>query len=194
MRIETLINQLLSLDSNTTPYLKKLQGKSLEIIILTVEKTFFVSFTKTGINLTFVKPTVIDVIIQGPIKAFINLAITKNPHQSAQLGLSFEGDFSTVETVQQLFLFLDIDWEEVLSFWTGDIIAHQVGQFAHYTKKRNAALLENTTKSISEYLQEEAAILPTRIEVNHFMDKIDLLRADTDRLEARLEQCFGIIP
>ena len=188
MRIETIINHALKLDPNAAHHLKKLQGKALEIIILSVEKTFFVHFSETGLQLTFVKPDTIDVTIQGPIKAFINLAFTKNPHQAAQLGLSFSSDFNTVEAAQQLFLSLDIDWEEAIAPWTGDIVANQIGQFSRHTKIRSSTFLENTAASISEYLKEESLLLPTTVEVNNFMDKVDMLRADVDRFEARLEQ------
>lgn len=183
-----IINHALALDPNAAGYLKKLQRKCLAITILSLEKTLFVLFLETGIKLTLIKPETIDVTIKGPIKAFINLAITKNTHQSAQMGLSFEGDFNTVEAAQQLFLSLDIDWEEAIAPWTGDIVAHQIGQFACLAKKRHAALLDNTLNSVADYLKEESKILPTPVEINHFMNQVDVLRADVDRLEARLLQ------
>jgi ubiquinone biosynthesis protein UbiJ len=170
-----------------------LWGKSLEFTILTIEKTFFVCFSEINgeIKLTFVKPNTIDVSIRGPIKAFINLALTKNAHQSAQLGLSFQGDFDTIEAAQQLFLSLDIDWEEALSHWTGDITAHQLGQFARHAKIRSTSLLKNTAESMGDYLKEEARILPTTVEIDDFIDKVDILRADADRIEARLQKLCG---
>jgi ubiquinone biosynthesis protein UbiJ len=189
MQIDTIVNRALALDPNAMRHLKKLHGKCLEIFLQDFEKTFFMSFTEGGIQFTLIKPDSPEkssVRISGPIRAFIKLARTKNPHQSAQLGLSFEGDFNTVEVIQQLFLSLDIDWVEATSFWTGDIMAHQLGQFVQHAKKINVQLLKNTTESISEYLQEESLILPTRIEVNRFIDQVDVLRADVDRLNARL--------
>jgi ubiquinone biosynthesis protein UbiJ len=196
MQIDTIVNRALALDPNAMRQLKKLQGKCLEIFLQDFEKTFFMYFIETGIQLTLTKPEnpeKSDVRIIGPIKAFVNLALTKNPHQSAKLGLSFEGDFNTVEATQQLFLSLDIDWVEATSFWTGDIMAHQLGQFVQHTKTRNVQLLKNTAESISEYLQEESLILPTRIEINRFMDQVDVLRADVDRLNTRLELLYGEI-
>ncbi len=186
MLIEKMINHALDLDPHAASYLHKLQGKSLAITLRTPPKTFFVSFTEIGIKLRLTPPEIIDATISGPLKAFINLAITKNSHQSAQMGLSFEGDFNTVEAMQQLFLSLDIDWEEALSPWTGDIMAHQLGKLSKQTKKKGAERLSNTLESLSDYLKEESLILPTPIEVEEFMDQVDHLRADVDRLEARL--------
>ena len=72
-------------------------------------------------------------------------------------------------------------------------MAHQLGKFAQHTKTRNVQLLKNTAENISEYLQEESLILPTRIEINRFMDQVDVLRADVDRLNTRLELLYGEI-
>lgn len=191
MKIDTLVNRVLALDPNSARYLKKLQNKCLEICLQDVEKTFFVYFTNRGIQLALKKidhmENASDVHIRGPIKAFINLLLTKNTHQAAQRGLSFEGDFNTIEAAQQLFLSFDIDWTEAISPWTGDILAYQLEKVVRYTQKRNSQLLKNTAESLTEYIQEESLILPTRIEVNHFMDQVDVLRSDADRLNARLE-------
>lgn len=189
-KIATLVNYALALDPNAARYLKKLESNYLEIFFEDIEKTFFIYFTKVGIQFSLRKPNNLentDVRIYGSIKAFINLLLTKNPHQAAQLGLSYEGDFSTVEAAQQLFLSLDIDWVEAISPWTGDILAHALGQFVQHTKQKSRQLLKNTKESTTEYLQEESLILPTRMEVNHFMDQVDVLRSDVDRLDARLK-------
>jgi ubiquinone biosynthesis protein UbiJ len=38
---------------------------------------------------------------------------------------------------------------------------------------------------VSEYLQEESRITPTKIEVERFLNAVDALDADIERLEAR---------
>jgi ubiquinone biosynthesis protein UbiJ len=39
---------------------------------------------------------------------------------------------------------------------------------------------------VVEYLQEEGRDLPTRVEVDEFLEGVDRLRDDTERLEAKL--------
>ena len=39
-----------------------------------------------------------------------------------------------------------------------------------------------------EYLQEESRLTPADAEVRHYLDAVDTLRLDTDRLEARLKR------
>jgi ubiquinone biosynthesis protein UbiJ len=40
--------------------------------------------------------------------------------------------------------------------------------------------------NVSDYLKEESLILPDQSQVNNFLSAVDTLRADTDRLEARI--------
>ena len=41
---------------------------------------------------------------------------------------------------------------------------------------------------LTEYLQEEARVVPTRMGLEAFMDDIDTLRSDVDRLAARVDR------
>jgi ubiquinone biosynthesis protein UbiJ len=41
---------------------------------------------------------------------------------------------------------------------------------------------------LSEYLQEESRIVPAKPEIEAFMDGVDILRSDVDRLHARVER------
>jgi ubiquinone biosynthesis protein UbiJ len=41
---------------------------------------------------------------------------------------------------------------------------------------------------VAEYLQEEGRDVPTRVEVDEFLEDVDRLRDDTERLEARLSR------
>ena len=42
------------------------------------------------------------------------------------------------------------------------------------------------TTNVVEFLQEEGRDVPTRVEVEEFLEGVDHLRDDADRLEARL--------
>jgi ubiquinone biosynthesis protein UbiJ len=42
--------------------------------------------------------------------------------------------------------------------------------------------------SFSEYLREEAHILPDKIQIDDFMSDVDKVKADIDRLEARINR------
>lgn len=187
--METIFNRALSLNPRTPFYLNKLDNKSLMIKIDTffTTKIFFLIWSKQGIRQVNDLETFPDATIAGPLKAFLNFTLTRNPRSATQLGLTFSGDTETLEYTQQLFSTLSIDWEEYLSQWTGDILATQISQLWRTMKKTNQAWFNNTKQSLGEYLKEELKVLPTRVEINHFLDTVDALRTNVDRLEARLD-------
>lgn len=183
-QIQIIINKALSLDPCAYNSLKKLQGKILKLEIQNTSMTFFIQFTDSGIQFidTQIEPSI---TVQGPLTAFLNLAITRNSHQAAQKGLFISGDLQAGELIQTLFLSLNIDWEEWLSEKVGDVLAHQIGQFVHHSKKRHVQRFQNLSYSLSEYLKEEIHLLPTVDEVSDFLNQVDILRAEGDRLEAK---------
>lgn len=47
---------------------------------------------------------------------------------------------------------------------------------------------QSLQQSLSEYLREEAQLLPDKIQIEDYMQAVDKLRADCDRLEARIKR------
>jgi len=194
MFIETIINRAIALDARTPLRLETIQSKCLALIIKKnstilegiAHKQFFVYFTNTGIQLCKTTHIIHDATIKGPLKAFINMALTKNLRSAAQLGLVFEGDPKLLEDIKTLFFSLDIDWEELLAQWTGDIFANQFNTGIKYIKNRFNTLFKSSMESLSEFLKEETQLFPHRYEVEDFINSVDRLRAYTDRLEARI--------
>ena len=45
---------------------------------------------------------------------------------------------------------------------------------------------DSFSQNVAEYLQEEGRDVPTRVELEEFLESVDHLREATDRLEARL--------
>lgn len=91
---------------------------------------------------------------------------------------------------------VEIDWEELLARGLGDIPAHEIGNLLRevgaWARRSGDAL----RRDVSEYLQEEARVVPTRIELEGFLDDVDRLRSDVDRLEARIRrlEAQGAVP
>ena len=69
----------------------------------------------------------------------------------------------------------------------GDVAAHQIGNVARtafgFARRARDTLLQN----VAEYLQEEGRDVPSRTEAEEFLQGVDRLRDDVDRLEARLK-------
>ena len=99
--------------------------------------------------------------------------------------IRIDGDVELASRLRELFMNIDIDWEEIASKYVGDAVAYQLGVFSRRFKKYKQRSVENFRLDVSEYLQEESRLVPTKVELEKFYNDVDQLEADLDRLEAR---------
>lgn len=186
-----LLNHALSYDTNASVSLQKLEDACIQIEI--ENYNIFILFDMGEILLSTEYFDAPNTIIRGPISAFLTLLLFKNLREAANLGLRIEGDTSIGETLQSLFFSLDIDWEAWLSTYVGDTVAYQLGDAIGATREKTQGLLNKTSEKTREYLQSEGKYMPTPIETQAFLNDVDKLRANMDRLEARLKNLeYGI--
>jgi ubiquinone biosynthesis protein UbiJ len=102
--------------------------------------------------------------------------------------LKIEGDVELANQLRSIFMQVEIDWEEVASKYVGDAAAHQLGLVANRFKDYGKRSVDNFRMDISEYLQEESRILPTKVEIDRFMNDVDDFDARIQRLEARMQR------
>jgi ubiquinone biosynthesis protein UbiJ len=98
-----------------------------------------------------------------------------------------DGDAELAQRFRELALLLRPDLEEELSLVLGDVPAHQLGRFARaafgWTRKAAAT----TVRNLAEYLGHERRDLVPRSEAEQFLQGVDTLREDVDRLAARID-------
>ena len=87
---------------------------------------------------------------------------------------------------QALSAALGIDWQRFLSRYLGEQLAGSTLDILRSGRdwlKQSAKALES---DVSEYLREEARWLPDASQIDPHLDAVDGLRADIDRLAARI--------
>jgi len=153
--------------------------------------------TGTGITLYFL-PDESGVQVLGRYEGEVTTHLSGSPLGLARLALDrredalfqgavrIEGDTATGQQFQALLADTDLDWEELLSRITGDVVAHQAGRLVEKLGQAMREGRETLASDCSEYLQEEARLLPTAIEVRYFLDDVDRLRDASERLQARV--------
>jgi ubiquinone biosynthesis protein UbiJ len=105
--------------------------------------------------------------------------------------VEISGDVETGQAFKAVLDGIDIDWEEQLARLTGDVLAHQLGNAARHTAKWLDHARLTLEQDLSEYLQEELRVVPTRIEIENLIEAIGRLGMDADRLEARLRRLLA---
>ena len=186
--LEQAMNAALALDPATMARLARLQGKVVGIDIRGTGLTFHLVPTERGLRLMGAYAGEADTVLRGG-----PLALARMNSAPAGEGLfsgevTIEGDVELGQRIQSIFQALDIDWEEHLSRLTGDIIAHQIGNTVRDLFAWNRRSGEKLGQDAAEYLQEESDILPSSAEAEQFMQQVDQLRSDTDRVEARVRR------
>ncbi len=127
-----------------------------------------------------------DVVVTGSILTLARLAGASSEDAIRDGSLELVGDAEVAQAFQKLFAYGRPDIEEELSGVIGDVAAHRLGEVARsigsWGRQAGATLRQN----ITEFLQEERRDVPSRYEVEAFTRKIDELRDDVARVEARL--------
>ena len=185
-KFESTFNRYLSLDSETPKLLTPLQGKVMGIHIQRPKISLFFAFEENKVHISTEQPATVNTEIYTTVFQLIRLKMNQNP---ALVNTQFhiKGDVDTAQLLNALFQKHQIDWEEHLSKILGDIAAYKMTQLF---RKPIEFMRRNKTKfssDLSEYLQEEAQLLPSGNEVEIFRKEVDLLRLQMDRLQARVE-------
>lgn len=187
--LETALNQYLSLDEDVSLFLAPLKDKIIAVTILPFNETIYLCPTDDKIQILENYITEADTTITGSLSALGLMGLSTTPMRSLFSGeVTIQGDNQVAQTFQQLFKKLDIDLEEKLSQLTGDILAHKIGNLFRSTQSWSKESLESLQLNTKEFLQEETHDLPTKPEIDIFYQHVDTIRADFDRLDARIKQ------
>ncbi len=130
-----------------------------------------------------------DMMVRAPSASLLEAALKRG--DMPPRGIELNGDAETAQTFSRLLKQADLDWEELLSHYVGDIASHQIGNLARGLARWGRDAMQRLGQDIAEYLQYESQTLPPRHEVEAFLAGVDHLKSDVDRLTARLQRLAG---
>ena len=186
--LETAINLWLKNDDRSAQRLHSLQDKVVELQIREFPGSLFFYPGNSGIQILTRYEGTADATISSSIAGLLRSTF-QNPEDALfSGGIKIKGDTELSEQFQSLLSDVDFDWEEHLSKVTGDVVAHQVGKAVQQVLRFTSQTTATIGLDITEYLQEEARLLPTRIEIDHHLNQVDDLRSHSERLVARVQR------
>ena len=187
--LEVAINHYIHLDVEAKTKLAALQGK---LVVVELQGTGLEFALYFGDDRVYVLPECErepDCRMIGAPLAMARLGLgQKTTSALFASGVEIDGDMEVGRAVQRLLDNLEIDWEEQLSKYVGDVVAHQVGNVVRDVLNWGKQTAETVAQNSVEYLQEESRDLPHPIEVEAFVSGVDQLRTDVDRLAARVSR------
>jgi len=186
--LEDVGNRALRFDPETCRRFAELDGRviCLRILRLPLEPLdILLAPSEAGLRRVRQSAAEADVTISASSVVFARLAMGR-PMAAGEIQIS--GDVALGQAFQRILEHVQIDWEEALSRLTGDIAAHQIARAARHATEWGRHVADTLQQDAAEYLQEEARLLATRPEVERFLDAVDRLRADAERLGKRLDR------
>jgi ubiquinone biosynthesis protein UbiJ len=188
-------NRLLSLDQQVVDRCSELQGYCIEIQITDLDINIFCHPGSWGMRLSLDEPAKpVDATISGRLMALLSLAMQEDKiSTSIQEGVSINGNATVGQQAQKLITELDIDWEEVLSHYTGDILAYRIHQQARGAGDWLRQSVISLSQTTSEYLREESRMSPTQVEFERFQQQATMLKQGVERAEVRLRHLMPAV-
>lgn len=189
--LEMALNHALRFDMESHEQLQRFANRSIRIDITNLNIAVIARFMDDQILLEMAEEHVADLMIKAD--SFALLKLLKQPDSLFSNQIQILGDVQFAKQLQDWQQHFDFDWEQQLARITGDTVAYPLAQSLRRGfdwLKYNRSEFE---QSVAEYLREESHYLPDKSQTTRFMQHVDLLRADTDRLEARIKRLQNII-
>lgn len=187
--LEDALNRYIFLDPDASDLLKPLLSKVIAVKMTSPAFEIYLCPGETGIQLLQEYQGRPDATLSGSPMALCLMGMSESPLCALFPGeVKMEGDVTTGRRFQSFLERLDVDPEEPLSRFTGDVIAHRIGNLVRGGRQWGRESLETLRLNLTEYLQEEARDLPAPAEAEIFYGGVETLRAAGDRLEARVQR------
>ena len=186
--VEQAINALLALDPVASGRLAGLHGRVVRIHLSGIDLDINVVPGHDGrVQLLGSIEGEPDATLSGSPLDLMRANDKEKGHAQLFAGnVRIDGDSAIAQGFSEALGGLDIDWEEQLSRLTGDVVAHEIGRGVRAAQREGDRIGHSMRDNLSEYLTEEARLLPHRYEVGEFLAEVDTLRDDVDRLAARI--------
>lgn len=130
-----------------------------------------------------------DAHLAGSQRALSRLLFSDDPASALHdPDIQLSGDVQLIQSVHRALAELDTDWQDLLGSILGDIPTRVAGSAWRHGRDGSLRAAEALKTNISDFLQEESTLLPTRAECDDFTDELDAMRLRLDRLQARIQQ------
>ncbi|MFC3284382.1 ubiquinone biosynthesis accessory factor UbiJ [Litchfieldella rifensis] len=187
---EHTLNTLLSRDPAAPARLARLNGSRLLFCLRRPRLALAIDFDDRGLHLRHASgeaESAADVSVELDSEALGSLLGGESIERLMLSGrLAVRGRPQLLEDARDLLCDLDLDWETELANWLGDTPAHHLAEGARRLSRWGQRTRRELQADISEYVFEEARLLPGRSQFDVLRDHLTELEVATDRLEARV--------
>lgn len=191
--VQAVINQLVYTDPTAAAAMARFEDKVLAIFSKSPDAHIQIHFQESGLQMSFCNEQLgslaPDVTVTAKSADLLSLLLTSDKDRAlANPAISIAGDGQLLQGIFQTVRGLDVDIGGRLAPFLGDTLSHQVEIAGAKGKAWSSELKSRMDRNVTDYVQEEARLSPTRSEVNNFYNDLDSLVFALDRVEARIHK------
>ena len=185
--IISLLNRYLEQDLERADQLSQINGKIIRIMIKEIKLDLFMQVYESYVQEVIQQDITADVEINLSLAALPDYLTGADADKLIKNGtIEIKGDAHIASVLQNTLKEIEVDWEEIISKYTGDAVAYQIGKGARVLQAFSQRMRDNFRQDLRDYLQDNVQVSATQAEVDQFVKDVDGTRAQADRLEARL--------
>ena len=184
--LASTLNRVVALDPEARRKLRKLEGRTVGIELTGPGIRFALGVEDGRFGFGPIEAIEPDATIRATPGAFV--AMAGSGGQAAAGNIELAGDTETARRFQQFFSELSPDFEEAATRIFGDVIGFQVSRLVAGGMKWARESSWRFAEDVSEYLREESRQLVNEPEMEAFLDAVDDLRDDVERLSVRVDK------
>jgi len=185
-RLEAVLNRNVAASRRAQSLARQLDGRVMSLTVEGTPLTFHFRAEGGRLAVSSRHDGTADASLSGTPIALLALAGPQAEGALRKGGVRIEGDAEVAQKFRDLLAEAQPDFEEELARVIGDVGARRIANVARGVFGWGRKAAGSFAGSVVEYLQEEGRDVPTRVEVDEFLQGVDHLRDDTERLEARL--------
>ena len=187
--LEIASNKTLEHDPKTRARLERLQGKTMTLRIKPIDKAFSVTPYPEGLEFSAATSENSDVVLTATIGAMVKISRDGMDNAELEPGeLEISGDPIVGQRFAQVISGLEINWQDLLTEQFGESPARIISFAAGHAKGLAEESRDQLKNFFSDLITEDLGVTASQQAVDSFLDNVDTLRADADRLFARIKR------
>jgi len=190
--LELMLNRAIASSPSALTECEALTGRVLSLQFTDFRKTFYLLPNAAGVQLMTQPPGPVDAGLRGTLAAISALSLQDRPWSGSMMGaVESEGDPEVALRLRHLLRLAAPDWEAHLARFTGDVVAHAVGNVVRGGLQWLRRGFDVLGLDLAEYAQYEAKLVPDPAQAQEFAREVGQLQDDVAALTARVRRLRG---
>lgn len=185
--LERAINTALAADPLTMELLRAHSGRLAAVHLTFPPLSIYALIVEDGIELYHGSEAEADVTVRGgPIDLAAQLFNWKTADSVVAGPVKISGDRELLQKLTAIVKQLDLNWSALVEPLLGSELAQQLEYGAKRVFSMARQAFDLFLNRAGDFLREESSLMALRRDVSEFVQDVDELRFDTDRLAARI--------